>query len=90
MSLAEDVHLSINHLPKKGIFSEGNMENIFVTIPINIFENPDVIENVHIGANFSPEEIAIYTTLFKEFHDVFSWSYEDMQGIDPLIIEHGI
>ena len=51
MRLAEDVDISINTLPKEGIFAEGNIENIYVTIPINISANPDIIENVHIGAN---------------------------------------
>ena len=72
------------------MFAEGNMENISATIPINISVNPDIVENIHIGANWSPEEIAIYTTLFKEFCDVFSWSYEEIPGIDPSIVEHKI
>ena len=66
------------------------MANISATIPINISANPDVVENVYIGANCSPKEIPIYTALFKEFRDVFSWSYEEMPGIDPLIVEHEI
>ena len=80
----------INTFPKEGIFVERNIENIFVTIPINVSINPDIVENVHIGANCSPEDIAIYTALFKEFHDMFSWSYEEMSGIDPSIVEHEI
>ena len=88
--LAEYVDLPINHFLKEGIFAEGNMENISVTIPINISVNPDVIENVHIGENCSPKEIAIYTALFKDFHYVFAWSYEDMPRIDPSIVEHEI
>ena len=72
MRLAGDVDTPINPLPREGIFSKGNMENIFVTIPINISANPNIVENVHIGANFSSEEIVIYTSLFKEFRDVFS------------------
>jgi len=38
----------------------------------------------------SPREIKLYTDLFKEFCDVFSWSYEEMPGIDPKIVEHEI
>ena len=52
--------------------------------------NPDVVKNINIGANCSPEEIAIYTSLFKEFHNFFAWSYEDMLGIDPSIVKHEI
>ena len=66
LRLSEDVDIPINPLPREGVFVEGNMENIFATIPINISVNPDVVENIYIGANCSPEEIAIYMTLFKE------------------------
>jgi oligoendopeptidase F len=48
------------------------------------------VENIFVGADFSPEKIRIYMDLFKEFHDVFSWSYEEMPGIDPRVIEHEI
>ena len=72
MRLAGDVDTPINPLPREGIFVEGNMENISANIPINISINQKVVENVHIDANCSPEEIAIYIALFKEFHDVFA------------------
>jgi hypothetical protein len=32
----------------------------------------------------------IYTKLFKEFQDVFAWSYEEIPGIDPRIVKHEI
>jgi hypothetical protein len=48
------------------------------------------VENVFVGADCSPREIQLYTDLFKEFRDVFSWSYEEMSGIDPKIVEHEI
>ena len=90
MRLEGNVDTPINPLPREGIFTEGNMEKISTIIPINISANPNVVENVHISANCSPEEIAIYTALFKKFHDVFAWSYEEMLGIDPSIFEHEI
>ena len=70
--LADDVDTPINPLPREGIFFKGNMENIFITIPIKISVNPNIVENVYIGAICSLEEIAIYTTLFKEFCGLFS------------------
>ena len=90
MRLLDDVDTPINPLPREGMFVEGNIENISTTIPINIFVNPDVVENIHIDANCSLEEIANYTFLFKEFCDIFAWSYEEMPGLDPLIVEHEI
>jgi hypothetical protein len=85
-----DVDHPLNPLETHGIYVEGNMENISETIPINISKTPDVMENVFIGATCSPEEIHSYTTLFKEFCDVFAWSYEEMSGIDPRIVQHEI
>ena len=90
MRLSDHVDAPINPLPREGMFAQGNMANIFATIPINIFVNLDVMENIHIGANCSPKEIAIYTALFKEFYDVFSWSYEEIPSIEPSIVEHEI
>jgi hypothetical protein len=66
------------------------METISQMIPIYISRNPSIMENIFVGEDSSPEEIRIYTYLFKEFHNVFSWSYEEILGIDPRIIEHEI
>ena len=54
----------------------GNMANLSPTIPINISHDPGKVKNVYIGAGCSPDEIKEYTELFKEFCDIFSWSYE--------------
>ena len=70
--------------------ADGNMVNISPTIPINISHDPGKIENVYIGAECSHAEIQEYTELFKEFRDIFAWSYEEMPGIDPRIVEHEI
>lgn len=47
------------------VLSEGNMGNISATIPIDISMKPCIIENIHIGASYSIDEIETYTTLFK-------------------------
>ena len=60
MRLTDDVDTPINPLPREGMFSEGNMANIFATIPINISVNLDIVENIHISTNSSSEEIVIY------------------------------
>ena len=65
MRLTEGVDILLNPLPKEGVFSKESMVNIFATIPTNIFVNPNIMENVQIGANCSPKEVAIYTSLFK-------------------------
>jgi hypothetical protein len=74
----------------RDVFAEGNLSNISPTIPVDIFVKPGIIENVHIGASCSPDEIVTHTSLFKEFRDIFAWSYEEMPGIDPAIVVHEI
>jgi hypothetical protein len=85
-----DTPCPVNPLDMHIIYEEGNMEIIAETIPIDIYRTHGVMENTFIGEDCSLEEIHIYTDLFKEFHNVFSWSYEDILGIDPCIIEHEI
>jgi hypothetical protein len=51
----------INPMAMHGIYPKGNMESIVENIPINISKTPGVVENVFIGADFSPKEIQIYT-----------------------------
>ena len=89
-SLSEIFGHSIVPLDTHGIYVERSMEIISPTISIDISHTPGKIENINIGADCSLEEILIYTNLFKEFRDVFTWSYEEMPGIDPRIVEHEI
>jgi hypothetical protein len=56
--------------------SKGNLGNISTTIVIDILIKEGVVENINLGVNCTPEEVVSYTSLFKEFHDVFAWSYE--------------
>ena len=63
--LSESVGHPMIPLGTHGIYVEGNMENLSPIIPINIFQTPGKIENVYIGAYFSPDEISEYTELFK-------------------------
>ena len=66
------------------------MANIFPTIKIDISTNSEIVEEIMLGASCSLEEVDAYTTLFQEFHDIFTWSYTEMPGLDPSIVEHHI
>jgi hypothetical protein len=90
LTMNGDNSCPINPLATHGVYAEGNMESIATMIPIDISKTPGIVENVFVGADCSPEEIQTYTELFKEFHDIFSWSYEEIPGIDPRIVEHEI
>ena len=90
MTLSEKIGHLMVPLGTHGIYAEGNMVNISPTIMINISWIPGKIENNYIDGDFSPEEIQTYTDLFKEFHKVFTRSYEKMPRIVPCVIEHEI
>jgi hypothetical protein len=62
-----DAPCLVNPLATHKIYAEGNMESIAETIPIDISRTPGIVENIFVGADCSPEEIQIYTELFKEF-----------------------
>ena len=66
------------------------MANISPTIKINISTNPEVVEEIMLGASYSLEEVAAYKALFQEFRNIFAWSYTEIPGLDPSIVEYHI
>jgi hypothetical protein len=90
LTMTRDRSCPINPLATHKVYLKGNMETITEIIPIDIYRTPGVMENVFIEVDHSPKNIHIYTDLFKEFHDVFAWSYEEIPGIDPRIVKHEI
>jgi hypothetical protein len=90
LTMTRDKACPINPFATHAVYTEGNMETIAQTIPIDISRIPGIMENIFDGVDCSPEEIQIYIDLFKGFHNVFAWSYEEIPGIDPRIVEHEI
>jgi hypothetical protein len=89
-TLSDIVDHTVVPLDTHDIQDEQNMASISPTVSIDISCTPSKIENVNIGVDCFPEEILIYTNLFKQFQYVFTWSYEEMPGINPHIVEHEI
>ena len=79
-----------NPIPTPDYFEEGNMTNISPTIKIDISMKSGVVEEIIIGAACTPQEIIAYKSIFQEYRDIFAWSYMEMPGLDPSIIEHHI
>jgi hypothetical protein len=50
-------------------------------------ESPNMVK---LCAQCSDEEKVKFTELLREFQDVFAWSYEDLRGFDPSLIQHVI
>jgi hypothetical protein len=79
LTMTGDRYCPINPLATHVVYAEGNIATIIETIPIDISKTPRVMDNVFVSSELLPRrDIRIYTYLFKEFHDVFSWSYEEM------------
>jgi hypothetical protein len=54
-------------------------------INIGTFDSPKYI---NLGTSCTTEEIDQYTHLFKEFQDIFAWSYDDLKEYDKSIFHH--
>ena len=59
-----------------------SMESTFETLNLGNDENPHLIK---IGSTLNEKERKDLKELLTEFQEVFTWSYEDMLGIDPKI-----
>jgi hypothetical protein len=90
--LTSSIVVVITSLPDSthDVLYEGKLNNISPTIPLDISIKPGVVENVHIEASCSTDEVATYKSRFQEFYDVFAWRYEEMPGIDLDIVVHEI
>jgi len=43
-----------------------------------------------LAIHLPPDQKPKYVDLFKEFQDVFAWSYEDLKSYDTSVIQHPI
>ena len=56
-------------------------------VVVNLGDSQNVRE-VKIGESLSPSEATRMTELLREYQDIFAWSYADMPGLDPNIVEY--
>lgn len=56
---------------------------------VNI-DTEDKPQLVNLGKCCTPEEAEKFTALFKQYKDVFSWSYEDLKVFKPVELSHTI
>ena len=54
---------------------------------IGTIENPKIIK---LSKSLPPDQKPKYVDLFKEFQDVFAWSYEDLKSYNTSVIQHTI
>jgi hypothetical protein len=41
-----------------------------------------------LGVDYTIEEVDQYVGLFKEYLDVFTWTYDDLKAYDRTIFQH--
>jgi hypothetical protein len=68
---------------------EDSKRKVGDTISLNL-GTPESPKIVKLGAQCSDKEKVKFTELLYEFQDVFAWSYEDIRGFDPALIQHVI
>ena len=52
------------------------------------FRAPDQPREIRIDSSLSSNEMSRLIDLLKSYLNVFSWSYEDMPGLDSSIVQH--
>ena len=52
------------------------------------FRALDQPREIRIDSLLSPDERSRLIDLLRSYLDVFAWSYEDMPGLDPTIVQH--
>ena len=95
------LHLKNNVLPRGLVSLEDLFDFNVVAKNPKIEASGKEVEECNIGTEEKPKMIKLfksippekkrkYIELFKEYVDVFSWSYEDLKSYDTSIIQHKI
>lgn len=45
---------------------------------------------IKVGIQLTSLELELYKTLVMEYRDIFAWSYKDLRGIPPEVVQHRI
>ena len=61
---------------------------VYGSIELIDFGVPDQPREIKIGSSLSPDERSGLIDLLRSYLDVFAWSYEDMPGLEPTIVQH--
>ena len=59
----------------------------YEVVNLSTKQNP---QNINLGKICTHAERATFMKLFKEYKDVFMWTYEDLKNYDTKIIQHVI
>jgi hypothetical protein len=71
----------------KNLLEEVSLRKVQETRKINIGIDSSP-KHVNLGVDCTTDEVDQYVTLFKEYLDVFLWSYDDLKEYDKTIFQH--
>jgi hypothetical protein len=71
----------------KNILEEVSLRKVQKTRKVNTGTNSSP-KYVNLGVDFTIEEVDQYLTFFKEYLDVFTWTYNDLKAYDKAIFQH--
>ena len=60
---------------------------LYEAVNLGIEQEP---KNINLGKNCTHVERTRFMNLFREFKDVFAWTYEDLKTYDTKVIQHVI
>jgi ribonuclease HI len=98
---AEVLQLKSNIFPRGLVPLEDLFDNDDVAKKPKIEAHGQEVEDYNIGTDEKPRMVKLskslppekklkYIELFKEYSDIFAWSYEDLKAYDTSIIQHRI
>jgi hypothetical protein len=77
----------MKHYHAKKILEEISLQKVKETRKVNIGTDSSQ-KYVNLGVDCTIEEVDQYVALFKEYLDVFAWTYDDLKSYDKTIFQH--
>jgi hypothetical protein len=71
----------------KNLLEEFSVRKVKETRKVNIGTDQS-LKYVNLGVDCTLEEVDQYVSLFKEYIDVFPWTYDDFKAYDKMILQH--
>jgi ribonuclease HI len=71
----------------KNLLEEVSIRKVQETRKVNIGTDSSP-KYVNLGVDCTTEEVDQYVSLFKEYIDVFAWTYDDLKAYDKTIFQH--
>ncbi|MCO5609287.1 hypothetical protein L7F22_063513 [Adiantum nelumboides] len=70
--------------------SSGVYDGPAIVKEIELAEPDEESKSVFIAQDLTEIEEAVLKELLKELKDIFAWTYHDMKGVPPLMVQHTI